>query len=267
MFFFPSLAFKKPPLSKTPSGTLRPKFKKPATKDVKRSFSHQLSRSPHVHLATLALVLVAMVLLAVCNVWVVWVPTFTVGLPALLQVFSSASFTFAGLNQQIALHPQWLSSYTPTIPVALAFAALLGSKAGHWPLLGLLGLAGVGLPVLAWGGLESWLHLPVAGFWLGLLLASWLVAWLSPAWLRPGSPWWLAALVLLGISLVCVGLTHGVAMLALGGWAAFKHLSWEQTQQWVSHTSSTRLGYDVLLTVVLLACIKPVRALLWLLLY
>lgn len=244
-----------PPSKAGKSAKFRPKLRKPAGLDRRYSLRYQISTPPTFNVATLTLVLLATALIFTSNFVLLSLPSW--------QQWGEALFT-----QGVTLpkSEQWLA-YSPTVPLSLGLAGLLGARLGIWPLVLLITLGLFGLPVFTWGDLSSWLQLPVGGYWLGLLGASWLLSLLIQPTFRLKLPLWQSLLGTVLLPVALVALVHAAGFLGTLVWGAMPWTSWGEVGLWWQQWSRDLLLYDIIFTVLAVQLLRPLRSLLWLVLY
>ncbi|MDX2085076.1 MAG: biotin transporter BioY [Candidatus Melainabacteria bacterium] len=167
----------------------------------------------------------------------------------------------------VTFHP--VVPYSLQLPVALALGALLGPLyatvvVAVYMLAGLLGL-----PVLGQGGGWDYLQRPGVAYYAAMMAGAWWTGAQYGVALRAGRHWLLWPFVAMGLALLCVLLTHGMAALLLGGvlLAQPSGFSLDAWLHWLGLLSATPLFYDVATCWLLFMGVRLLRRLLRPLLY
>lgn len=160
-----------------------------------------------------------------------------------------------------------LTLWTPFLPIAIFIGGWLGWGLGG-AVVGTFLLAGfAGLPLFADGGGWHYGMRPGAGYLIGSLVGSLCagILFASRSQAREGK---VLMAVRVGIATVLAVLAAhlcglmGLTLQFLAGWLSFEALG-----QWAIHLSGMPLIGHLVLTAALLACIRPLRMIFWLVLY
>jgi biotin transport system substrate-specific component len=175
----------------------------------------------------------------------------------------TALTTQADWNQPLSFEPM---VYTLQLPFALLVGALLGGTSGILCVLLYLGLGLFFLPIFSNGGGFQYLSEPGFGYFLGMAAGTYLCGKLMTWVYRDEDPikgWgrMLACAVAGVLTVHLVGILGMALLLATGKLYVY------EMGHWLVHLSAAPLPYDLLIGVALLWLVRPIRYLLWLVLY
>ncbi len=239
--------------------------KAPSTKQIKEPDIEALSDVDSgdfvsIHRDTLRaprLNLVSLLLIVLCAMALAFLGFLSVPVPDVYEAIRTGT----------PVETQALFPYTAQVPFALFLGAVLGSILGSGAILIFLATGLLFLPLFTNGGGLMYLTEPGFPYFIGMLAGAFFCGRLMPWAYDQDRNIFLTFFKLIGMAVAAVLIVHGVGILGLGILLLTGQINLEALGHWSILLGAVPILYDLALATALLILVRPVRYLLWLVLY